>query len=89
MQSKNQKTMPDASSTISSFYHCCEVVHTDPDPAFWAEYRSGTGSNSDPGFGYKLCTYPYSLGLHKGFPSYTRSLQPSNENIQHLKTWNF
>jgi hypothetical protein len=30
-----------------------------------------------------------SLGLHKGFPSYRRSLQPSKENIQHLKTWNF
>jgi hypothetical protein len=27
-----------------------------------------------------------SLGLHKGFPSYRRSLQPSKENIQHFKT---
>ncbi len=30
-----------------------------------------------------------SQGLHKGFPSYRRSLQPSKENIQHFKTWNF
>jgi hypothetical protein len=22
----------------------------DPDPAFWTEYRSGSGSNPDPGF---------------------------------------
>ncbi len=28
-----------------------------------------------------------SLGLHKGRPSYRRSLQPSKENIQYLKTW--
>jgi hypothetical protein len=27
-----------------------------------------------------------SLGLHKGCPSYRRSLQPSKENIQHFKT---
>jgi hypothetical protein len=30
-----------------------------------------------------------SLGLHKGHPSYRRSLQPSKENIQHFKTWSF
>ncbi len=30
-----------------------------------------------------------SLGLHKGRPSYIRSLQLSKENIQHFKTWNF
>jgi len=30
-----------------------------------------------------------SLGLHKGRPSYRRSLQPSKENIQHFKTLNF
>ncbi len=29
-----------------------------------------------------------SLGLHKGLPSYRRSLQPSKENIQHFKKWN-
>ncbi len=30
-----------------------------------------------------------SLGLHKGRPSYRRSLQLSKENIQHFKTCNF
>ncbi len=30
-----------------------------------------------------------SLVLHKGRPSYKRSLQLSKENIQHFKTWNF
>jgi hypothetical protein len=33
-------------------------------------------------------TISLSLGLHKGRPSYKRSLQLSKENIQHLKTWN-
>jgi hypothetical protein len=27
--------------------------------------------------------------IHKGRPSYRRSLQPSKENIQYLKTWKF
>jgi hypothetical protein len=27
-----------------------------------------------------------SLGLHKGRPSYRRSLHPSKKNIQHFKT---
>ncbi len=30
-----------------------------------------------------------SLGLHKGRPSYRRSLQPSKKNIQHFITWKF
>ncbi len=34
----------------------------------------------------KIAIY-LSLGLHKGRPSYRRSLQPSKENIQHFKTW--
>jgi hypothetical protein len=36
-------------------------------------------------FGSKIAIY-LSLGLHKGRPSYMRSLQPSKENIQHFKT---
>jgi hypothetical protein len=39
-------------------------------------------------FWSKIAIY-LSLGLHKGRPSYRRSLQPSNENIQHFQTWNF
>ncbi len=35
---------------------------------------------------FKIAIY-LSLGLRKGRPSYRRSLQPSKENIQHLK-WN-
>ncbi len=31
----------------------------------------------------------FSLGLHKGRPSYRRSLERSIESIQHFKTWNF
>jgi hypothetical protein len=33
----------------------------------------------------KIAIY-LSLGRHKGRPSYKRSLQPSEENIQHFKT---
>jgi hypothetical protein len=36
----------------------------------------------------KIAIY-LSLGLHKGGPSYTRSLQTSKENIQYLKTRKF
>jgi hypothetical protein len=36
-------------------------------------------------FGSKTTIY-LSLGLHKGRPSYKRSLQLSKENIQHFKT---
>jgi hypothetical protein len=38
-------------------------------------------------FWSKIAIY-LSLGLHKGRPSYRRSLQPSKENIQHIKRWN-
>ncbi len=39
-------------------------------------------------FGSKTTLYLL-RGLHKGRPSYRKSLQPSKENIQHYKTWNF
>ncbi len=39
-------------------------------------------------FWSKIAIY-LSLGLHIGRPSHRRSLQPSKENIQHFKTWNF
>jgi hypothetical protein len=64
-------------------------LNTDPDPIriqvfddqklikFAAEKRL---------FFISKTTIYLSLGLHKGFPSYRRSLQPSKENIQHFKT---
>ncbi len=39
-------------------------------------------------FWSKIAIY-LSLGLHKGRPSYRRSLHPSKGNIKHFKTWNF
>jgi hypothetical protein len=36
----------------------------------------------------KMAIYLSPLGLHKGCPSYRRSLQPSKEKIQHFKKWN-
>jgi hypothetical protein len=70
----------------------------DPDPAFLAKYRSGSGSRvlmtknwekftvekNLIFLGSKIAIY-LSLGLHKGRPSYRRSLQRSQE-IQHFKT---
>ncbi len=50
-----------------------------------------TGKNLQPKnkfVGSKSAIY-LSLGLHKGRLSYRRSLQPSKENIQHFRTWNF
>ncbi len=38
-------------------------------------------------FQSKIATF-LSLGLNKGCPSYSRSRQPSKENIQHFKTCN-
>ncbi len=77
---------------------------TDPDPAFFiiADPDSGSGSRllwpkidkklllkkKLNFFGSKTTIY-LSLGLHKERPSYRRSLQPSKENIQYLKTWKF
>ncbi len=74
----------------------------DPDPAFLSKSGSGYGTrivmtknwrkeNSRNCFLFffwlKIAVY-LSLGLHKGRPSYRRSLQPSKENIQHCKRWN-
>ncbi len=39
-------------------------------------------------FFFFIAIYLY-LGLHKGRTSYRRSLQPSEKNIQHFKTWKF
>ncbi len=65
--------------------------------------NSGSGSNTDPGlllknlelrnfflffFWSKTAIY-LSLGLHKVYPSYRKSLQFSKEAIQHFKTWTF
>jgi hypothetical protein len=36
-------------------------------------------------FGSKTTIYDLSIGLHKGHPSYRKSLQLSKENIQHIK----
>ncbi len=39
-------------------------------------------------FWWKIGNY-LSLGINAGRQSYRRRLQPSKENIQHFKTWNF
>jgi hypothetical protein len=66
-----------------------------PDPAFWV--TADPDPDPNPGFwwpkNFKKFTagklqYLY-LGLRTGRQRYRRSLQPSKENIQHFKTWNF
>jgi hypothetical protein len=58
----------------------------DPDPRFYDQkLKKITAEKKINFFGLKTTIY-LSLGLHKGRPSYRRSLQPSKENIQYLKT---
>jgi hypothetical protein len=47
-----------------------------------------TGLDPDPFFWIKTTLY-LSLGLHKGRPSYKRSLQLSKENVQALQNMKF
>ncbi len=64
-------------------------LNTDPDPGFWwSKIKKFLSWTKLAFFGSKTTVY-LSLGLHKGRPSYRRSLQPSKENIQYFKTWNF
>jgi hypothetical protein len=72
--------------------------YTDPDRAFQAEYRSGSGSrvlmtkNWSKFIAEKnkkifsRTTIYLSLDLNKGHPGYRRSLKPTNETIQQFKT---
>ncbi len=94
----------------TKWFAASDIVHCFGSVFIWygsgsAEYRSGSGSNPDPGFWWKkiekkftyswkiICgsktTINLSLGLHNGRSSYRLSLQLSKENIQHSKTWNF
>jgi hypothetical protein len=59
----------------------------DPDPGFYDQklIKKLLLKKKFNFFGSKTTIY-LSLGLHKGCPSYRRSLQPSKENIQYLKT---
>ncbi len=72
----------------------------DPDPAFQAEYQSG--SNPDQGFWWpkiekrsqkkivliKNCNLPIPRPPQRRSKLHNRSLQHSKENIQHFITWN-
>ncbi len=57
---------------------------SNPDPGFW--WPRSTAGNFSFFFWSQIAIY-LSLGLHKGRPSYRRSLAPSKQNIQHLKKW--
>ncbi len=61
-----------------------------PDPGYgWPKLEKKNAENLlvKSYFDKKIVIY-LSLGLHKGRPSYRRSLQPSKENIHHFKRWN-
>ncbi len=74
--------------------HLIQIRHfrlnVDPDPGFWwPKIKKNLQLKKKlNNFWSKIAIY-LSLGLHKGLPNYRRSLQPSKENIQHIKTWNF
>jgi hypothetical protein len=71
-------------------------VDPDPDPAFQVNPDTGFWWRKTGAYIYflhlffwsKIAIY-LSQGLLKECPSYRRSLQPSKEIIQQLKTWNF
>ncbi len=62
----------------------------DPDPGFWRPEieKESTAENFLTIFWSEIAIYLF-LGLHKGRPSYRKSLLPTKDNIQHFKTWNF
>jgi hypothetical protein len=63
---------------------------TDPDPGFDEQKlkKFTVKKNNRNCFGSKTTVY-LSIGIHKGRPSYKRSLSLSKENIRHSKTWTF
>ncbi len=63
---------------------------SNPDPGFWwPKIKKFTADKKCVIFWLKkIATYLF-LGLYKGRPSSRRSFQPSEENIQHFKTWTF
>jgi hypothetical protein len=68
----------------------------DPNPAFSAEYRSGSRGFDDQKLkkftaekNFFISKTTIYLGLYKGRPSYKISLQLSKKNIQYFKTCNF
>jgi hypothetical protein len=58
----------------------------DPDPIRIQGFDDQIKIYCKKKFGLKTGTIYLSLGLHHGFLSYRRSLQPSKENIQHFET---
>ena len=65
------------------------LLDPDPDPTTQINADpcgSGYGSGSKTLVVVNCAEFTLSLGLHKGRPSYRRSLPPSKENIQHFKT---
>ncbi len=80
-------------SGSSIFYNCgsgSRIRIPDPDPGF-DDLKLTKNLQLEIQFLFswsKIAIY-LSLGLHKGRPSYMRSLQPSKENTQHFKTWKF
>ncbi len=65
-----------AVNRVSDPHPACFLI-ADQEPAFWW-----------PKFGKNITLY-LSLVLFKGRPRHMRSLQPSKENIQHFRTWQF
>ncbi len=65
-------------------------LNTDPDPGFWWPKIERKKLQWENFFFFWMKNYNLPIpNLHKGCPSYKRSLQFSKENIQHFETWNF
>ena len=70
---KTLKTLSSGQKTQKNPKNPNKPKKTQENPLGWVFFKK-------PGFLPTL-----SLGLHKGLPSYSRSLQLSKENIQHFK----
>jgi hypothetical protein len=67
-------------------------LNSDSDPGLWLSKigKKIPAEKKCNFFKIKNCYLPtVFLRLHKGRPSYRRSLQLSKENIKHFKIWNF
>jgi hypothetical protein len=81
-------SVSDPDSLSPDPYQNCRM-NTDLDPGFlWPKIEKNLRLNIFLLFFWSKIGIYLSLGLHKGRPSFRRSLQPSKENIQHFKTWN-
>ncbi len=81
---------PTGKYTQCSSFRIRTQLNTDPDPGFWWPKNEQNLHLKKMWIFFlsKIAIYLF-LCLRKGRLTYMKSLQPSKENIQHFKIWNF